>query len=102
MPTQAQLDKEQNRTKAHTGIIGRQAGSGGIVHDLSTSFIVPKKEFPQTGKRPLQDDAIDSVSRDRLIQGSEGGGGGGTPDTPFILCANGVPISGKILFEPDA
>ena len=72
MPTQAQLDKEQNRTKAHTGTIGMKVQSGGI-HDISTSFIVPKKEFPQTGQKGIQDDAIDFPLRDRLIA-EEGGG----------------------------
>ena len=74
MPTQAELDKKQDRLKAHTGTIGIQVKSGGI-HDLSTSFIVPKKEFPQTGNRPLQDADEDFVSRERLEE--EGGGGGG-------------------------
>ena len=76
MPTQAQIDKDQKRTKAHTGTIGIQAKSGGI-HDLSTSFIVPKKEFPQTGKRPIQDSDEDFVGRERTDE--DGGSGGGVP-----------------------
>jgi len=76
MPTQAQIDEDQKRTKAHTGTIGIQAKSGGI-HDLSTSFIVPKKAFPSTGERNLQDTAPDFVGRERTEE-TGGGGGGGT------------------------
>ena len=103
MPTQAQIDSEQNRTKAHTGTIGIQAKSGGI-YDLSTSFIVPKKEFPQTGKRPIQDSDEDFVGRERTEE-ETGGGGGGLPDgyeeTAVILCVNGSPVNGQFLFKED-
>jgi len=95
MPTQAELDKLQDRRKAHTGTIGIKAKSGGI-HDLSTSFIIPPREFPQTGKRDLQDDGQDFVSRDRTVDEGDGGGGGG--DTiDVIWCVNGEPYDGTVV-----
>jgi len=100
MPTQAQIDETQKRTKAHTGTIGFQVKSGGI-HDLSTSFIVPPKEFPRTGNRPIQDSDIDFAERDRI--GEEGGSGlpEGYVETDVILCVNGAPVYGQFLFKED-
>lgn len=40
-----------------------------------------------------------------ITTGGGGGGGGGLPDgyveTDFIMCVNGSPVSGKILFKAD-
>ena len=73
MPTQAQLDAEQSRTEARSETIGKRVKSGGI-YDLSTRFVAKPKRFPQTGKRNLQDDGIDFVSRERVEETAGGGG----------------------------
>ena len=55
----------------------RRSIKSGAIYDLSTNSYVEKKEFPQTGKRPIQDNAVDFVDRDRIEE--EGDGGGGLP-----------------------
>ena len=73
MPTQAELDKQQNRTKSQSGTIGVVAKSGGI-YDLSTTTYKPKQENPQTGKRNIQDTPVDGARRDRVEKDTSGGG----------------------------
>ena len=60
----------------------RRSIKSGAIYDLSTNSYVEKKEFPQTGKRSIQDNAIDFVDRDRIEE--EGGGGGGLAGIEII------------------
>ena len=53
----------------------KRAIKSGAIYDLSTNSYAAKKEFPETGKRPIQDNAVDFVGRD----GAEEGEGGGLP-----------------------
>lgn len=44
---------------------------------------------------------IVSDNNSELIVGAGAGGAAGGVNTEFILCSNGEPVSGKILFVPD-
>jgi len=92
----------KERLQGVTNTRDRRAIKSGAIYDLSTNSYVAKKEFPQTGKRPIQDDGVDFPSRDRI---EEEVGGGGLPagyvETAVIICENGSPVSGEFLFKRD-
>jgi len=67
----------KERLQGVTNTRDRRAIKSGAIYDLSTNSYVAKKEFPQTGKRPIQDDGVDFPSRDRIEEEVVGGGGGG-------------------------
>jgi len=79
MPTQADLDwnnvvsKNSQKTRRESNVNKKEGG----IYDLSTGYYKPKKEFPQTGKRPIQDSDEDFVGRERTDE--DGGSGGGVP-----------------------
>lgn len=95
MATQAELDKEQNRTKSLSGTIGK-IDLGGGVYDINTRLDDNKEG---TDER-IQNDGIDRITSP--LQGDSGGGlTNGYEETAVTLCENGSPIEGKILFKPD-
>lgn len=71
------------------------------------SFVLPTKERAadtrESDTRGQIDFGRDSVSTTPGTD--EGGGGGGVPDgyveTDVILCQNGTPVAGQILFKED-
>ena len=74
----------------------------GAVYDLDTKY------KPQENKDDYESDiterGIDQFTAPEATpEQSSGGGGGGLPDgyaeTNFIMCVNGSPVSGKILFK---
>ena len=76
----------------------------GAVYDLDTKY------KPQKNKDDYESDiterGIDQFTAPEATpEQSSGGGGGGLPDgyveTDFIMCVNGSPVSGKILFKAD-
>ena len=72
MPTQAELDQEQSRTKSRSGTIGKiSLGSG--VYDLNTTRTDDNKEG--TDER-VANDGIDRVGN----QSTTASSGGGLPD----------------------
>jgi len=70
MATQAELDKEQNRTKSLSGTIGK-IDLGGGVYDLNTR---PDDNKEGVDER-IQNDGIDVITNP--LGGGGGGGGGG-------------------------
>lgn len=70
MATQAELDKEQNRTKSLSGTIGK-IDLGGGVYDINTRLDDNKEG---TDER-IQNDGIDRITSP--LQDDSGGGGGG-------------------------
>ena len=72
MATQAELDKEQNRTKSLSGTIGK-IDLGGGVYDLNTR---PDDNKEGVDER-IQNDGIDVITNP-LDNSGGGGGGGGT------------------------
>ena len=97
MPTQSDIDKQQDRTKSQSGTIGRVARSGGI-YDLSTDSYVPRKKHEQTGKRDIQDDGIDFVPRSRIEDVNSGGGGGNSFTLDVVTDGN---VAGVASFNGD-
>lgn len=68
------------------------------VYDLSTQ---PRDDDNKQGTdERIQNDGIDNIPKS-----DDGSSGGGLPDgyveTDFIMCVNGSPVSGKILFKED-
>jgi len=121
MPTQAQLDKEQDRTQSQSGTIGtvRRGGTQAQqdkqnevskaqqqetrrakIHDVDTQ---PRTDDNKEGTNErIQNDGIDRITNPL---GDTSGGGGlpeGYEETDFIMCVNGEPVEGQILFKEDA
>jgi hypothetical protein len=78
----------------------RRSIKSGAIYDLSTNSYVEKKEFPQTGKRSIQDNAVDFVDRDR-IEGEGGSGGGGGFNGSVLVCINGDPYYIDIPYDSE-
>mgnify|MGYP003644792114 FL=1 len=76
----------------------RRSIKSGAIYDLSTNSYVKKKEFPQTGKRSIQDNAVDFVDRDRIEEeGSSGSGFNGS----VLICINGSPYYIDIPYDSE-
>jgi len=70
MPTQAELDKFQDRTKAQSGTIGTVRRGG--IHDISTQ---PRDDDNKEGTdERIQNDGIDTITSP--LQDDDSGGGG--------------------------
>ena len=86
MATQAELDKEQNRTKSLSGTIGK-IDLGGGVYDLNTR---PDDNKEGVDER-IQNDGIDVITNPLDLVGGGGGGGlGFDEETLDVVDANNV------------
>lgn len=98
MPTQAELDREQNRQISSSDTIGIVAGSGGV-YDLSTD---PRSDYNKEGTDDrLENDGIDTAQDDPSLETSASSIDG-YEDVGIYLCQNGEPVHGQILFKEDA
>jgi len=132
MPTQAELDKEQNRTKGLSGASGneeslkRQRATRSRRSDeravkdrrkdlLQGATSTKERRQIKAGVYDLNtrpDDnkegtderiANDGVDKiDRIPEESGGGLPDGYVETDVILCVNGSPVNGQFLFKEDA
>ena len=97
MPTQAELDQLQDRTKSLTGTIGKiDRGSG--VYDLNTR---PDDNKEGVDER-IQNDGIDRIQSNEPTEETGGGLPDGYIETDVILCVDGSPVNGQFLFKEDA
>jgi hypothetical protein len=78
----------------------RRSIKSGAIYDLSTNSYVEKKEFPQTGKRSIQDNAVDFVDRDR-IEGEGGSDGNVEFNGSVLICINGDPYYIDIPYDSE-
>jgi hypothetical protein len=78
----------------------RRSIKSGAIYDLSTNSYVEKKEFPQTGKRSIQDNAVDFVDRDRIEEEGGSGGNGGFNGS-VLICINGDPYYIDIPYDSE-
>jgi len=83
MPTQKQIDWENAVSKNYQSA-RRESNvnkeSGGIF-DVETGYYKPLEPNEQTGRRNIQDDGVDTPSRDRALDNSlESDGAGGLPE----------------------
>ena len=96
MPTQAQLDAEQARTKSLSGTIGKiDLGAG--VYDLNTR---PDDNKEGADER-IQNDGIDHFDPNIIDDDSGGGLPDGYVETAVIICVDGAPVYGQFLFKED-
>ena len=77
MATQAELDKDQERTKSQSGTIGKIRRGG--IHDIDTQ---PRQDDNKEGTdERIQNDGIDQITSP-LKEDEGGGGGSGLPEYP--------------------
>jgi hypothetical protein len=84
MPTQAELDKEQNRVKSRSGTIGK-IDLGGGVYDLNTR---PDDNKEGTDER-IANDGIDTITSP-LKDDDDSSSGSGLPEYPGDEPSNNV------------
>lgn len=100
---------ERNKAKASRSKMKEAlqgATSAGERREIKEQFAEPyKTPKPETATEDLvgYNGTVSSTGGD--VDNGGGGGGGGLPDgyveTDFIMCVNGSPVSGKILFKAD-
>ncbi len=98
MPTQAELDKLQERTKAQFDTIGRVVTRGGVVQDVSTNA---PSEYTQNQTNYGADSNQRGDDVFRPTYSRSGGIPDGYAETEVILCQNGSPVNGSIIFKED-